>query len=237
MYVSSNRPIARRLSRRPVRQGLGDTAGAAFEPAVEQWRDRVSAAADDLPVDFLLAWIKRESGGNVCSYTSYGESGIFQLMPGDNMNQGGTTEARLRPACSGQSMTRAFTSDELDEQVRSGIQYIKVMRDAARRKLAAAGVNWSEDSADFWRVVKLQHAYPGPTAAWLAGATAALGHPPATWAEMRSTISGYDSVLNNAEWVGGYGEGGGGVGSSVKFLILLGGLGALAAIMYRYSRH
>ena len=233
MYVSAA------PRRRVARAALGDVVGG-FRPTTEAWRDRVTAGADDLPVEFLMAWIDRESGGDPCSYTSLRESGIFQLEPPENTAQGGTTEAALRSMCSGgsHSQFRQMTEAEMNEQVRSGVQYIQKKRDETRVKLAQAGVNWSEDSADFWRVVKLQHAYPAPTVTWLNNATAALGRPPATWAEMRAANPGARAdVLNNAEWVGGYGEGGGGVGSSVKFLILLGGLGALAAIMYRYSRH
>ena len=223
----------------PVRSALGATGSPPpFDASVERWRSRVAAAAGDLPVDFLLAWIQRESDGNPCSYTSMHESGIFQLMPPDNMITGGTTEAALRPACSGQSATRSFTNAELDEQVRSGIRYVRAMRDVVRKKLAKTGVNWSESSPDFWRVVKLQHAYPGPTEAWLAGARAALGRAPATWAEMRSTISGYATVLNNAEWVGGFGGGGGSAssGSTVKLVIILGTLAALATMALRHPR-
>jgi hypothetical protein len=175
-----------------------------FSPAVEIWRSVIEQYAGDLPVEFLLAWIQRESAGNPCSYTSMHESGIFQLMPPDNTDQGGTSEAALRTACIGssQQMSHALTDAEIQEQVVSGIRYVNYVRAVAHHKLDAAGVNWPETSADFWKVVKLQHAYPGPTAGWLASR-------PATWADMRSNISGYSSVLDNAEWVGAYGEGGG----------------------------
>jgi hypothetical protein len=220
------------------RRALGDV-GTPFPAAVEQWRSLVSDNAGDIPVDFLLAWIQRESGGNPCSYTTMRESGIFQLMPPDNTNQGGTTEAALRAACSGssQSAARQLTSDELDEQVKSGIRYVNYVRGVAHKKLDAAGVTWDEANPDFWRIVKLQHAYPGPTAGWLATATAQLGRPPASWAEMRAANPGARAdVLNNAEWVGGFGAGGGN-SSPLKLMILLGGLGVLAALVYRQSRH
>ena len=216
---------------------LGDEAG--FPPSVEKWRGLVSRYAGDIPVDFLLAWIQRESGGNPCSYTTLRESGIFQLMPPDNTNQGGTTEAALRAACSGssQSAARQLTSDELDEQVKSGIRYVNYLRGKAHGKLVAAGVTWDESNPDFWRIVKLQHAYPAPTAGWLATAAARLGRPPASWAEMRAANpTARADVLDNAEWVGGFGVGGG-AASPLKFMILLGGIGVLAALAYRHSRH
>jgi hypothetical protein len=233
---------ARALGLATALHGLGACEGAAnwsanppAYPSVEQWRDLVSQMAGDIPVDFLMAWIACESGGNPCSYTSLGESGIFQLMPPDNTNTAGTTVAALRAMCIGatQKASRAATDDEKYEQVRSGIQYVNAMRAAAHRKLDAAGVDWPETSGDFWRFVKLQHAYPGPSAGWLAAATAQLGHPPESWAEMRSTIpGGYQGVLDNAEWVGGFGEGGGSVldtfTSSPEAMIWWAGLGLLA---------
>jgi len=215
---------------------LGDDG--SFDASVEQWRGLLSKHAGDLPVNFLLAWLQRESGGNVCSFTKLRESGIFQLMPPDNTNTAGTTEAALRPACSGQTRTRQFTPAELELQVTSGIRYVNAMRAAAKKKLAAAGVTWDERNPDFWRVVKLQHAYPGPTAGWLAAARMMLGRPVRSWAELRSTISGYSSVLDNAQWVGGFGAGGGsGASSTAKLVLLLGGLGLLAAMASRYARH
>ncbi len=187
---------------------LGDVGaiGQTFPAEVEAWRSLLSQYAGDISVPYLLAWITRESAGNPCSYTSAAESGIFQLMPPDNIAQAGTSLEALRAGCIGttQQLSRELTDAERYEQVRSGLQYINVMRQIAHQKLGAAGVDWPESSPDFWRFVKLQHAYPGPSGPWLANATAALGHPPRSWAEYRSTISGYASVLDNAEWVGGY---------------------------------
>lgn len=222
-----------------ARQPLSDAAGTTFPASVEQWRDRVTSAAGDLPVEWLLAWIAKESGGNPCSYTQYRESGIFQLMPGSNMAAGNTTEAELRAACTGSSQkaTRQLTSDELDVQVQSGIDYIdNYARPTAHRFLDAAGANWPESTADFWTMVKMVFNLPGPIAGWLANATTQLGHPPATWAELRSTINGYAVPLDNAEWVGAYGDGGGSGTSSTNTLLLVGGLAAIAFLTWRYAR-
>jgi hypothetical protein len=195
--------------RRSGLSALGDLLGS-FSDRTEQWRDLVTQYAGDIPVDFLMAWISRESDGDPCSYTSMGESGIFQLMPPDNINAAGTSIALLRAACSGSSQTpaRALTDAEKYEQVRSGIQYVNYLRGVAHAKLSAAGVPWDDEStADFWKFVKLQHAYPGPSAGWLANAATSLGQPAQSWDDMRSTISGYQSVLDNADWVGSYGGG------------------------------
>lgn len=212
---------------------MGDIAGISgiFPPAVEAWRPLVTAYASqvqinaprDQIVNFLLAWIQRESGGDPCSYTSLRESGIFQLMPPDNTNVAGTTEAALRAACGGGSgsLTRNLTDAEANLQVSSGIQYVNWAVAKARAKLAAAGVSWPDDSKSFFSFVKLQHAYPGPSQGWLQGATALLGHPPTSFGEMRSTVSGYSSVLENADWVGQQATG---VGISSTTLLLGGGL-------------
>lgn len=179
--------------------------------SVEIWRPQILkyVGSPQGGADFWLAWIQRESGGNPCSYTSLRESGLFQLEPPDNTDRGGTSEALLRAACgSGQTVARALTAADIAEQMLSFQRYLAYLITQAKAKLAAAGVSWSEDSPSFWKLVKLQHAYPAPTLGWLNSATAALGHPPADWDELRSTISGYSSVLDNAEWVGNFGSGG-----------------------------
>lgn len=205
--------------------GLGDIAQdvTGFPASVLRWKPLLAKYGAGIPMNFLLAWIKRESNGNPCSYTSLRESGIFQLMPPYNTNTGGTTEAALRAACSGstQQLARSLTPAEAELQVSSGIRYVRAQIADAKKKLAAAGVSWPETSGSFWAFVKLQHAYPAPSLGWLKSATAALGRPPRSFAEMRSTINGYATVLENAEWTGRYGEGG--AGSPLATLALAGG--------------
>jgi hypothetical protein len=215
-----------------------------FPASVEFWRQYLDQySGGDLPggMDFLLAWIQRESNGDPCSYTSLHESGIFQLMPPDNTNTAGTTEAALRSMCSGGSgsQTRQMTDAEIKEQVVSGLQYVRAMRDQAQTKLDAAGVDWPQSSPDFWKVVKLQHAYPGPTAGWLLAATTALGRPPQSWDEMVSNgipQGAYQSVLANADWVGSFGSGGSLLsgGNIVPVVIVAGAAALLYMVWDRY---
>jgi hypothetical protein len=214
---------------------------ATFSPQVEQWRGPLNQyGGGDLPggEDFLLAWIDKESNGDTCSYTSMHESGVFQLMPPDNTARGGTTEAALRSMCSGGSgsATRSPTDAEIQVQIQSGLQYIRYLRDVAHQKLDAAGVSWDESNPDFWRIVKLQHAYPAPTAIWLAAATAALGRVPDTWDEfvqygVPPQYTGPRSVIDNAETVGAFGGGGGAIPGVALFL-----LGGLALAYYLWQR-
>jgi hypothetical protein len=179
--------------------------------------------------DYWLAWIKRESGGNPCSYTSLRESGLFQLMPPDNTARGGTTEALLRAACAaGQTQSRPLTDAEVREQMVSFSRYLAYITDRAREKLAAAGVTWSESSPDFWKMVKFQHTLPAPTATWLAAAKAGLGRPPRSWNELVpfAPQAGIPAKwVENASWVGSYGGGG-------EIPILIAALAAGAGLMY-----
>lgn len=220
------------------------------------WRSRLEPYAGDLPMDFLLAWIQRESAGNPCSYTWIRESGIFQLMYPDNLNTAGTTEAALRSMCNpaqaracieSRSMcnagpVRALTDEEISEQARSGIQYVNAMRAVAHRKLDAVGItSWSEDNPDFWKLVKLQHAYPGPSQGWLQIAKNALGRDP-TWNEM--VIYGvlgkgeagtrFHDVIANADAVGS--AAGPGISQNSIWMILLGLLLAGGGTYWMYSR-
>ncbi len=221
---------------------MGDDAAApGFSAAVEAWRPLVTKNAGDLPVNFLMAWISRESGGDPCSYTTLRESGIFQLMPPDNTNIGGTTEAALRAACSGgsHSQTRPLTEEESNLQVQSGVKYVNYARAVAHKLLDAAGVTWDETTGDFWSVVKLVFNYPGYIPGWLANATQQLGHPPTSWNEFVSTISGYVDILNNAGWVGAYGAGGGSLlnlTSDQTTVLLLGGLALAVILVFKKPR-
>jgi len=55
-----------------------------FSTGTNAWRPYLAPLDDGAHggMDFLLAWISKESGGNPCSYpSSTGESGIWQLMP------------------------------------------------------------------------------------------------------------------------------------------------------------
>ncbi len=97
-------------------------------------------------------------------------------------------------------------------------------------------MTWDETTADFWTMVKMVFNAPGVIPGMLASATAALGHPPTSWVEMRgaaNTSSIPSSWLDNAEAVGQFGAGGGSVlnlTSSQSTVLLLGGL-AIAAIL------
>ena len=166
---------------------------------VEAWRSLLEDNAGDLDVEFLLAWINRESAGSACSYTKYHECGIFQLDP-SNMATVGTSEAELRTACNtGQWPVRELTDDEKLTQVTTGIAFVNHCRDVAREKLAANGLAWDEDSVDFWRLVKMVHAAPArlshlsaDTPDWdsFKAACLAAGDTPAAWLANPEAVGG-----------------------------------------------
>ena len=211
---------------RDVRSGppaLSGIADAIWPASVLQWTPYLKRYGGSIPLPFLYAWLKKESGGNPCSYTTLRESGIFQLMPPDNTSRGGTSEAALRAACVGtsQAVGRTLTAAEADEQVRSGIQYVNYARNYAR-----ALVNWPESSPDFWRLVKMVHVAPARvsqhapgTSSWTEFRRKAAANTPAHW-------------LDNAEWVGGFGGG----GISGTAMLVVAGLVAAGSLFYLRSR-
>lgn len=233
---------------------FGDVGQVAWPASVEQWRDLVTRYAGGIPVEFLLAWIKVESGGNPCDYTWLRESGIFQLMYPDNLAQAGVTEDALRTACDpaqaqqcisyrsdcNAQPIRPLTDDESTLQVTSGIQYVNACRAYVDRF-----VNWSTRSADYWKMVKMVHVLPSPVAKFASSS--------ANWDDFyqKARAGGTPaSFLDNAATVGAYGEGGGGILgtgipnpiSAVQNLgpagwLAIGGIALAGALVYRQRKH
>jgi len=243
-----------------ARNALG-AVESAFPASVEQWRSRLAEQGSDLPLNFLLGWLKHESGGNPCALGIPGvEAGMFQTYhPADDRY--GASFAELRAGCSGGSIVNPSAINR-DLQVKSGLNYVRGKRDAARRHLAAVGASWSESSPDFWAMVKQEHALPCVAVELLPLVRRKLGRAPATWAEFRATVMStsasempagcarfasspshgslrnrLEDTMANAEKVGAYGAGGASGGSTGKLVLLLGGLGALAWLTTMALRH
>jgi hypothetical protein len=159
---------------------------ATFRPAVEQYRPLLQRLGPDLPIDFMMASIDEESGGNNCSLGIPGvEAGIMQTFhPSDD--RFGATFSQLRTNCSGQIPIRPLTADEQLLQARVAVNAIRQFRDQARQRLAAVGATWSESSNDFWNFVKLGHGLPAMQTDLLRQITASLGRPPASWDEFKA---------------------------------------------------
>ena len=216
---------------------LGDDL--SFGANGDAWRSDVEAQAGMLPVDFLMEWISVESGFNPCSYTSLQEAGIFQLMAGDNMAQGGTTMAQQHPVppCVAGVQTSAnrasLTDDQAYEQVRAGIQYVNFCKDKASALLNMYGYGdsggWSFDHYSAWCMTKMVHVAPAVIPGMLHAGLAGAGGVPADWDDMVQYVTNVPaSWLANARKVGAYGEGGGSIATAAlsaisgdnKFLVL-----------------
>lgn len=222
-----------------------------FRPQVEQWRSLLSRYGGDLPVEFLLAWLEKESGGSPCATGIPNvEAGIFQTFhPSDD--RFGATFEQLRAACSGQSQVRQLSSEETELQARAGINFVRGKRDAARAHFAAAGIRFGAGSTDFWTGVKQEHALPCVMGGLLPRITAKLGRPPRSWAEIHQTAMAMapsemdpgcakfaaspslrglrnrlEDTFANAEEIGRFGSGG--VGSVLLKIALAAGLAFVA---------
>jgi hypothetical protein len=158
-----------------------------FPPQVEQWRGLLRRLGPELPIDFMLAWLFKESGGNPCATGIPGvEAGIFQTFhPSDD--RFGATFSQLRAACSGGSLTRPLTADEAELQARVGVNFLRGKIAAARGHFAAGGMRPSTSSADFWIGVKQEHALPCVMGE-IPRVAARLGRPPRSWDEFRSQL-------------------------------------------------
>lgn len=133
---------------------------------VESWRPLVTEMAGDIPVEVLLRWIKRESGGNPCATGAPAksgggsiENGIFQLYSPEHDHLA-TPEQLHGSFCSGQTCVRDLTLEEARIQVTSGIASVNALRNLARAHLKGAGVVWEEVGSDFWSLVKMEHNVP-----------------------------------------------------------------------------
>jgi hypothetical protein len=189
---------------------------------VQSWLPLVSRLAGDIPVAFVQAWNTRESGGNPCAFGNANatgpdgnprEMGLGQLYNPDDFKALGINATSWRSYCQAgtQTVTRNLTSDECTSQVNGLLGLIKRCRTAARQ----CNPGWSETSADFWRLVKLNHALPGLLHG-MTTVTSKLGRKPKDWSEFRATVvtvtldantmkysSDFAKELDNAEKTGG----------------------------------
>jgi hypothetical protein len=138
--------------------------------------------------------------------------GLGQLYNPDDFQALSIDAGSWRAYCQAgtQTVTRDLTLDECTSQVNGLIGLIKRCRTVARKY----NPGWSESSADFWSLVKLQHALPGLLRG-MAAVTASLGRGPNDWAEFRATVvtvtldantmkysSNFAKELDNAETTG-----------------------------------
>lgn len=185
-----------------------------FRASVEAWRSLVTQYANGKPVEFLLAWLDRESGGNPCDYTKLFEAGIGQLDP-SNMASVGTSvdEQHPSPPCVPGVRTissfDALTDQQRVWQVVPWLDYVDQQIDRARTNLAQYGYAWSESSTSFWSMVKWGHIAPAYIPRILAqGIICNGGVPPADYDTlMACNPSLPTNWVDNGRKVGSYATG------------------------------
>jgi len=179
--------------------GGGDGHGpTSWTP--EAWRDVVApyASAFDLPLDFCIAWIRVESGGNPCAIGTPGahgpdgnprELGIAQLYNPDDFKALGIDATSLRAYCARDTgaCARGLSADEMDAHARANVRLMARCRDRAETVLDTNGCgDWPTfDRACSWKLV---HGLPGILMQGLPRVRAHLGRSPASWHEFRVTI-------------------------------------------------
>ena len=159
-----------------------------FTPLVESWRPTLEQQANGIPINFLLAWLTHESGGNPCATGFVGKQdprdGLFKFEAGIGQNffearsfdalfpttSNGVTLAQLRKGCNGQTITNRSAVDD-EAQVRAFLADVERFRDRSHQQLGAVGSQAdAEELEDFWMFVKLQHALPAIPRFFLAAA-------------------------------------------------------------------
>jgi len=123
----------------------------------------------DLPTDFLLRWIQKESGGNFAVVSSLGERGLFQVMRGTAQDHGWSEQTFLA------------TSRDSQQSMRLGLETITWLRRTTDKKLAAVGLDRSVNG--YYAFLKLAHGLPILQTYLTQGFTRAHGRPPTGWSE------------------------------------------------------
>lgn len=231
-----------------------------FRSSVEAWRPLTTQLANGKPIEFLMAWLDKESGGYPCDYTYLGEAGIGQLDP-NNMASVGTNVSEQHPTgpCPSISLGCApapgpcpasshaikysdLTDDQRVKQVQPWLDYVDKCIDKASSELAAHGYsNWTPDTTSFWSMVKMGHVAPARIPTMLAqGLACNLGNPPADWDALMFCgpfPNTPQSWTDNAGSVGSYATGLKLFGSIPTWIpITLGVLGVIAAT-WSYKRY
>lgn len=237
-----------------------------FRSSVEAWRPLTTQLANGKPIEFLMAWLDKESGGYPCDYTYLGEAGIGQLDP-NNMASVGTNASAQHPSppcpatlvcdrdpstgkqtaasCPASSHAAGYaqlTDDQRVRQVQPWLDYVDKCIDRASSDLAQYGYsNWTPDTTSFWSMVKMGHVAPARIPTMLAqGLACNLGVPPADWDALMFCgpfPNTPQSWTDNAGWVGSYATGLKAFGTWPTWIpITLGILGVVAAA-WSYNRY
>ena len=166
----------------PATEKALKTAGAAAPPEIKQLPcghtntdelvKLLNKYRGDIPLNFLLGWIKVESGGRIDSLTNLCERGYFQVHP---------AEAKVYGIKNHQDI-----SYNNDYSVQAGIQVVKGC--IAKAKALADKYGLPKQGDLFWGLVKMHHWLPsGPEK--ILGDMKARGVKPAGWNEMKAYVA------------------------------------------------
>jgi hypothetical protein len=196
----------------------------SWAPTVERWRPFALKYLPSVPVDFILAWIKRESGGRITKPTSLNERGILQVHP-DEATDMGLSSAEFNQLL----VMEDSPSYNAAEHFRISAKLVFYKQKVAETYAKRYGLNWTGSS--FWTYVKLIHGLPAIASKGMAAFVDALKRPPVSFAEFatwlrakRWAYAGWDAdrvskILANAEDTGKWATG---AGAGVGTLVLLG---------------
>lgn len=154
------------------------------------------------------AWLTEESGGNPCAWgdpppigtAENGdpkEIGIGQLYNPDDFKTLKISSAPLRAYCKPgtQIRTRKLTDQEMIDQVRyTVLEPMLWGLEFADEAVKTYGLSaWSE--VDFWKLVKVKHAYKPILAMGMPAVVKHLGHAPESWIEFRQLLGMDDDAV------------------------------------------
>ena len=142
-----------------------------------RWRKRVAPLARGVPLDFVLAWIDRESDGKPETVSKLGERGLFQVHPDERDWLLALTPAQFA----------ALTDPaQQDAAIKIGMRLVRKYAMYARRYLTEVGAEWH--GRDFWQLVKLFHGAFALPPYGLRAFAAANGRGPVGWDEFRTWL-------------------------------------------------
>lgn len=206
----------------------GDAMSPRIQYTVTEW-DLITtplAIVAGINPAFVSKWNEIESGGNPCAIGAPGakgpdgaprEMGIGQFYNPDDLVRLKITSSALRAYCAPgtNAVTRQLTPDEMQLQAQALIDLVTICKSQASADLRRVGASWPHEGADYYRLVKLQHALPGISRSGLPATSAFLGRPPTGWREFRNCLASvtldpgtekyredFDRILNNAELCG-----------------------------------
>jgi peptidoglycan hydrolase-like protein with peptidoglycan-binding domain len=157
-------------------------AGAAAPPAIRQMPCGATSTVElvsllnkyrgDIPLDFLLGWIRVESGGRIDSLTNLCERGYFQVHPEEAADYGIKNHQDI--------------SFNRDYSIQAGLEIVK--RCLARARALADKYGLPKQGKLFLGLVKMHHWIPsGPDK--ILGDMRARGVKPASWDDLKAYVA------------------------------------------------